>query len=251
MNNQPADNPFNIDAWYQTAIGQTIAQLEQKQFALLPHAIFGQTLLQLGAPDQQHWLNPGKQYSYIVICKRQTSKAANFAVSTYTELPFPASSFDTLILPHVLELNAEPKAVLTEAWHTLAPEGHLIILGFNPWSLNHLYRKLTQSTFGLPAETKFYGSHKIQYWLRKQYYEIIYARNFCYLPFSCTLETSKKWPLFEKTAAWLLPDYGSLYLLVIKKKVLPLTPLKPRWRWRDLLSSKEITAPATGGIHRE
>ena len=55
--------------------------------------------------------------------------------STYMQLPFAMQSIDLVLLPHTLERNKDAKRVLSESWRVLAPNGHLILLGINPFSL--------------------------------------------------------------------------------------------------------------------
>ena len=47
-----------------------------------------------------------------------------------------------VVLPHVLEFEANPHQVLRESERVLIGEGHVVILGFNPWSLWGLWRLL-------------------------------------------------------------------------------------------------------------
>ena len=49
-------------------------------------------------------------------------------------LPFPSNSIDGLVLHHVLELGADPRAVLREVQRVLQPGGRVIICGFNSLS---------------------------------------------------------------------------------------------------------------------
>ena len=51
------------------------------------------------------------------------------------ELPIATQSIDLVLLPHVLEFAEEPHAVLREVDRVMMPEGRLVIVGFNPWSL--------------------------------------------------------------------------------------------------------------------
>ena len=74
------------------------------------------------------------------------SKPAALACD-FAALPFPANSLDLVVLPHTLELHADPQPTLREVERVLVPEGRVVISGFNPaslWGLRqrraHLYR---------------------------------------------------------------------------------------------------------------
>ena len=49
-------------------------------------------------------------------------------------LPFPSNSIDGIVLHHVLEVGADPRAVLREVQRVLQPGGRVIICGFNSLS---------------------------------------------------------------------------------------------------------------------
>jgi SAM-dependent methyltransferase len=242
--------PFDIDSWYQQPIGKNVAALEKQQINLLPKNLLGPSILHLGTSihcNGSHIHN--KQPSIIV--KPIHSSTACHVRSSYADLPFAASSFDTIILPHILECTSNPKAIILESWQTLAPEGHLIILGFNPFSFNHLWYLFDKTKLGLPEHAKFYSINKIFQWLKNESYEVISTHNFCYQPITPNLKLTNNWVTLEKLANWLLPSCGGLYLLILKKRVLTLTPLRLRWSWRDLLNDKDIVEPAAGNLHRE
>ena len=52
-----------------------------------------------------------------------------------SQLPIANGAVDAVVLPHTLEFETDPFAVVREADRVLAGEGHLIVLGFRPWSL--------------------------------------------------------------------------------------------------------------------
>ncbi len=47
-------------------------------------------------------------------------------------LPIGSGSIDAVVLPHSLEIEPDPGAVLREAERVLVGEGQLIVLGFRP-----------------------------------------------------------------------------------------------------------------------
>ena len=52
-----------------------------------------------------------------------------------SQLPIANGAVDAVVLPHTLEFETDPFAVVREADRVLAGEGHLIVLGFRPFSL--------------------------------------------------------------------------------------------------------------------
>jgi ubiquinone/menaquinone biosynthesis C-methylase UbiE len=82
----------------------------------------------------------------------------------FAALPFPANSLDLVVLPHTLELDADPHATLREVERVLVPEGRVVICGVNPaslWGLRqrraHVYRRFGVGQLYLPREGEFIG----------------------------------------------------------------------------------------------
>lgn len=84
--------------------------------------------------------------------------------SNAVNLPIRTHSIDLAILPHLLEFEANQQQVLNELKRTLKPEGVLIILGFNPWSIFSIIHSLQD-------KTRFISRKKLLYWLRMLNFE--------------------------------------------------------------------------------
>ena len=50
-------------------------------------------------------------------------------------LPFPNASLDLVVLPHTLELSADPQIALRDVARVLVPEGRVVVAGRNRLSL--------------------------------------------------------------------------------------------------------------------
>jgi SAM-dependent methyltransferase len=57
------------------------------------------------------------------------------ALAEDTRLPFMDSVFDRVLLVHALEEAANTHALLREVWRVMAPEGRVIVVAANRWSL--------------------------------------------------------------------------------------------------------------------
>lgn len=62
-----------------------------------------------------------------------------------TRLPFMDSLFDRVILAHALEESEAPNRLLREIWRVMAPEGRLVVIVANRWSL---WAQAEQTPFG-------------------------------------------------------------------------------------------------------
>lgn len=66
----------------------------------------------------------------------------SWVASELDSMPLEEGSVDFLVLHHSLEFSENPHAVLREAVRVLAPQGHMIIICFNPYSLFGLRKSM-------------------------------------------------------------------------------------------------------------
>ncbi|MEZ5582336.1 MAG: methyltransferase domain-containing protein [Candidatus Competibacteraceae bacterium] len=136
-------NWLDVQQWYLKPLGRLFSETETTQLADLLKPLFGQHLLVLGVPLDAavfsgstiphrfhlHWAQSGHRPTCDVLAKP-------------TELPIAKDSIDVAILRHALEFLPKPYAVLQEIDRVLMPDGHILIAGFNPYSLWNIQRVL-------------------------------------------------------------------------------------------------------------
>ena len=119
--------------WLDSAQG---AALRHTESALLGEALedcFGWELLQIGAwGTGRELIAKGRTRSQAVLAS--TPCAGVDVLTRLTQLPIASDSVDCVVLPHTLEFEADPYAVLREVDRVLAGEGKLLVLGFAPFS---------------------------------------------------------------------------------------------------------------------
>jgi len=152
---------YRLDRWYETALGKQVSEAIQAELDNFLANLPGQHLLQLGCPKQSAWLqaSPIQHQCHVVANTRQLSADL---YSKYTDLPLSNDSIDVIVIPTLLEFISDPAAVLREADRVLHPDGHLVVIGFNPISLWGLRRALPIHRGELPWAGKFLGQRKIR-----------------------------------------------------------------------------------------
>ena len=119
--------------WFRRGIGRWVAHEEKRLCRDIITDIFGLYAVQLGG--ERATLHPSPTQHHLLINGANTDlRADGYA------LPFSSDALDLLIMVHTLESSDAPHAVLREAVRVLRPEGRLIIIGFNRWSLLSLSR---------------------------------------------------------------------------------------------------------------
>lgn len=121
-----------LESWYASESGVYAHQsIEQSLQGVLDKA-FGYHLLQLGITAV-----PGLyKASTINHCVNASPRehAATGLLTDLDELPFESESIDVLIAHHALEFAPNAQQVLREMQRVLAPQGHLLIVGFAPYT---------------------------------------------------------------------------------------------------------------------
>lgn len=221
--------------WYTSSLGSRLAQSEKQILDEYLPDLFGYFLLQCGCPEIKlekesgTWLKNSRVSSRFCLdydINQGVNGQANLA-----HLPIKADSLDIVVLPHVLDFSLEPHQVLREVERVLIAEGHVIILGFNPWSLWNLFRFFRWNKTP-PWNARFLTSSRVMDWLALLGFDVVQCRGYFHqLPIQNT-KIMGKMAFLEKIGQRFLPNFGAGYVLVARKRVHTLTPIRPRWHSR-------------------
>ena len=265
-----SDPIIGLTDWLQTAPGQYLLGWEQAQFDLTVADLFGYNALQLGLPEldtlranrmPHRWQalpeeasRSGAPQAEVAVPVAPDNDLAGDAVrpkvarvhliTNAAALPFPAASLDLLVLPHTLELSADPHHVLREVERVLVPEGRVVISGLNPASLwgfrqgrGHLWSRLhlpgsTPPKLYLPEAGDFIGPWRLRDWLRLLSFEVESDRYGCYRPAVRTEKWLQRTAWMDRAGARWWPVFGAVYFVVAVKRVRGVRMLGPAWKPR-------------------
>jgi SAM-dependent methyltransferase len=160
-----------------------------------------------------------------------------------TDLPIATDSLDVVLLPHVLEFADDPHQVLREIDRVLMPEGHVVIFGFNPYSMWGLRRMLTGWRKQPPWCGHFFSQYRIRDWLALLGFEAVQSRHYFFRPpvqHHATMEHLQ----FVEGLGHYWPVLGGAYLVVARKRVTTLTPIRPRWKPKGRLVPGSVAEPS-------
>jgi SAM-dependent methyltransferase len=238
--------------WFSTPLGQVLCAAESRVLNDWLRGIFGMRLLHLGPVywNPEAGLN-ASPIPYKVVLQAQVTPNpthATLVLGNAERLPFAAESLDLVILPHGLELSADPRSVLREIHRVLVPGGRLISLQFNPWStwgLRGLLTKTMRRNGTAPWNLAFMGYLKLHDWLSLLGLDVekteVHMFNLPFNPRSFSLHSHRA----EALGRRLWPMLGGVYMLQSIKRVRPLTPSLPMLERLRQMGSHGMLEPTT------
>ncbi len=164
-------------------------------------------------------------------------------VGHFHAVPLATASMDLVILPHTLEYTQAPHQTLQEACRIVRPEGHIVILGFNPygiWALRKLQR-LKKSHSQPPWSRPFLARHLIMRWLRQANFSLVRQDMLLFRPPLLPRRWFERLGILEWIGKKLFQPWGGVYVLIAKTRVVPLTPM--RLQWKDTLPNLTGAVP--------
>lgn len=282
---------ISLQQWLGTAPGRYLLAWEQAQLDLAVADLFGFNALQLGLPElpslrsnrmphrwvalpeeAQPWTLPpdglvtfegGQTVDMAPGGLDEARRAPDLApqglgsprvalVTDAAALPFPAASLDLVVLPHTLELSADPHQVLREVERVLVPEGRVVICGLNPaslWGLRqaraHLAHRVGLGRLGLgrlylPDAGEFIAPWRARDWLRLLGFEVESERFGCYRPAVRTERWLQRTAWMDRVGARWWPIFGAVYIFVAVKRVQGVRLLGPSWKPRRMAAANQV-----------
>lgn len=237
--NQFREGREAVERWLATPRGRLLIHRQRRRLReILPH-LFGYRLLQIGDWSLDRTLLESGATLCHWILGRAGSADADVIVDGQS-LPICSRCVDAVILPHSLELASSPHRLLREVDRILCDHGHVVILGFNPYAPWLLWSRLARRgrAGDMMRRRRCYSLGRIHDWLDLLDFDVVgmtrLGVGFPYLPAAGVDAEGRDW---RRLPAML----SQAYVVVARKRVVPLTPIRPvRHRFR--------TAPVAGGM---
>lgn len=209
--------------------------------------VFGWELLQVGTWGERDQLLAGcRTRRHAIIASPRAAPADADITARLSQLPIANGAVDAVVLPHTLEFETDPYAVVREVDRVLAGEGQLIVLGFRPLSLWG-FRSRAISRGYPPGLKRMLGVRRIADWLELLGYDVSLTRNYLFTPpwGSSAPRPGESSALLRR--AWLKPWPAGAYLIKARKRVYTLTPIRPKVRERVAQPIGGLVKPTTRG----
>lgn len=223
LSTQPVTN--HLSRWFESPLGQHLLVQELSYFDAEVADIFGYNALQLGLPEID-FLRANR-----VALRACVGLEPGVRVrGDHCELPFATGEVDLIVLPHVLEFSHNPHQILREVQRVLRPEGHVILSGFNPWSLWGVARLLGGRSGEHPWSGQFISLPRIKDWLALLGLEVVGGRMAAYTPPWGGEKWFRRLRFMERAGSRWWPIAGGVYFLHGVKRVSGVRLITPKWK---------------------
>lgn len=225
-----------LSHWFDSPLGQELLQQEQALAEGTLSTLFGYHLLQVGWDHRQRLLDASPvSHRVMLIPQMQLGADEHTLIARHTELPVLSNEVDVVILHHSLDYAENPHQVLREAARVLRPGGHLLSFSFNPvsyWGVWRLFRRHVPPLQG----GHFISQHRLHDWLGLLEMTELKTVSACHhLPLE-----SESWRhrlrIFERFSCMSPMHSGAVLMVLARKDVAGMTPLRPGWKQKRLLS---------------
>lgn len=223
----------DINEWFASALGQRVLEEEKARIDSLLSEMFGYHLMAMSVLPEQDWLSHSPtSHQFSVIPVENELNNGKHVQAEFEHLPIVSNSIDVALLHHVLDFSLSPHQVLRETSRVLIPNGHIVLVGFNPWSLLGAKRPVSC----LLSRSQFYRHHylrvsRLKDWCKVLELEMVYCDKGYYgLPFNHYYSNR-----CEAVGKALYPFLGAFYVLVLRKNVTPMRMIKAPWKKRKVL----------------
>lgn len=252
---------IGLHQWFASPPGRYLLDWEQKQVDGVVADIFGYHSLQMGMPCLDGLRNNRMSHQWLAltphdqpIASDAQDGAAQRPVALWMEsaaLGFADACLDLVLLPHTLELSADPHSAVREVHRVLVPEGKVVIFGLSPWSLwgfrqmrAHWYQKVGFDQLYLPDAGEFIAHHRLRDWLQLLGFEVNLVQMGCYRPAVRSQAWLQRSAWIDKVGSRYWPILGAAYCMVATKRVPGMRMLEPSWR-SQRQSSRAVSVPVS------
>ena len=264
ISNHKSNRP---EEWFRSSLGRALLEEErEKAVALIPSGYYPNSL-QCGMSSMNFLRDVQTQNRFVVdqafdqafdqvfdgaFDRDETQKQKKHhddacgimpIVSRMNGLPFAEKTHDLIVLPHTLDFAVDPHEVLRQVSQILNPQGCVVIIGFNLFSIYGLIRGASKSLRRNTWHGSYFGVSRIQDWLNLLEFDLVGARMAAYRPPIQNPVYREKLAFLESVGDRWWPGLGGIYIIVGRKKEFTASA-RPALvnRWRSLLPG--IARPA-------
>ncbi len=220
---QPDNARDSLEEWFDSKLGLLMLEKQKHLLEDVLPKFFGYHMLYSGFESLTPTLDTSPIRHKVFLdskCKKNALK------SDIHQLPFQSDSTDLVVLQHSLDFEKDPFQILREASRVVLPNGNLVVIGFNPWSLWGIWRAALFRSTKAPWNTRFISPYRLSEWLDILGFDVLGCESAFFMPPSTRLSKNESTHWVDRLGSRWLAQRGGFYLLVAKKRVSCITPIR-------------------------
>ena len=208
-------------ALYQTPRGKLLHAMESQYLKRSITSGCKQKQLQIGGLGwEANFVDCSLYQNYLILDGKGMGNDSALKVNAKAfSLPIQTESMDLVILPHILEFDAQRFQTMREVNRVLKPGGELIILNFNPFSLSVRFQFLWDRKFADSWRAHFITRSRMLDWLKLMNFEVLATVEFGLDTFKIT------YGVYDFSTASLLSMAFGIKAVKRQFSLIPLTPV--------------------------
>ena len=226
--------------WTNTPLGQSLLSKERTVLGEFLPAMRGGIAVQIGQTGGVPLLETCHFPHRFILLDGMGSEVANHDadfqyLNSYTNLlPFESKSVDLCLLPHALDFSQVPHELLREVDRVLVSGGHVVILGFNPYSMWGARKLFSTRTSPPPWNGRFLSMRRMRDWLRLLDFDISAGTMLYYRPPVRSESMHARLTFLESAGNRWWPMLAAVHLLVAQKNEAGMTVIEMNKRFRKV-----------------
>jgi SAM-dependent methyltransferase len=237
--------------WYQTLSGKSSLDELDSLCAETLSEIFGYYAIEMGVLSGKHSLLKHSRITAgfsLLDSAAASSKNTLFekgsisssVISTTEQLPIATDNVDLVIASHTLESSKDPHQVLREIDRVLVPEGHCILIGFNPSPISQM-GQFIRSRFKKDENLcKTRSVAHVRDWFSLLGFEVVDVNYMGMRPAVKNKKLFDALSWLDRLGEFAGPILGNMYVIHAKKQMVAMRPNKKVWRAPAVLSGGKV-----------
>lgn len=209
--------------WLDENPGRHLADLETRETGRLMPARYYPVAVQFGSSPAEllDVVNSRRKFR-VVAPGEQTGRCV--VASDFRALPFGQRSIDLALLPHTLDFVEDPHALLRELTQAMVPDGHVLVTGFQPYSLWGARKWLRLPGEQVPWSGHFFSTARIQDWLSLMGFRVRGGKMLMYRPPLARSKLFDRLQFMERAGDRWWPMLGAVYIIHAQLETMRMIP---------------------------